>query len=261
MSFIAVTYGYNQFSIFNTNTSTATFIDKIKETSINCIIDALKKRDTHLIKELSDADSKEESIKKEISNKEKELKTQLDNQAEIKRSMEEIAKREAKEAKKKDNKKTKAPPVEKKKPKKNEDDIENKIIKDIRDTLEKYNTDLQNIAASKNAFTDKRKKLADLLTEYNKLNDNRINIVIELLDTKGDKVNLYNNIESLPKDFLADKTVYELMMETGKNDKNEPILEPFKFDGYCMRSIEQDSEFEALEKTNQKSKPKGNKKK
>ena len=44
MSFIAITYGYNQFSIFNTNTPTQPLIDNIISTCINDIIGSIDNR-------------------------------------------------------------------------------------------------------------------------------------------------------------------------------------------------------------------------
>ena len=51
MSYILVTYGYNQFSLFNIKTSTPTLIDKIKEVSYQSIVQKLQARDKSLQKE------------------------------------------------------------------------------------------------------------------------------------------------------------------------------------------------------------------
>lgn len=262
MSFIAVTFGYNQFNIFNTDTSTATFIDKIKEVAIQSIINSLSKRDSNLTYEINESNTKEENLRKLIKQREQELKTEVDRQAEAKKALEEQLKKEALAAQKQKGKKGKAtPPDNKKKKKKNEEEGENKLIVEMREDIDKKNAELQNLLTSKGIFADKKKKLAEILTNYKKMKSTKgSGITIELMDAKGDKVNIYNKIESNANEYLVDKTVYELMMEN-KNEKGESILEPFRFDGYCMRSIEEDKEYEEMEKTNQKGKKKDAKKK
>ena len=66
MSFIAVTYGYNQFSIFNIKTSTQTLIDNIKSVCLSQIVTALNGRDSSLQKEIDASQTEEENIKKLI---------------------------------------------------------------------------------------------------------------------------------------------------------------------------------------------------
>ena len=66
MSFIAVTYGYNQFSIFNTNTSTQTLVDNIKHVTLNQIIATLSQKDSELRKTIDSSSSEEENLKKTI---------------------------------------------------------------------------------------------------------------------------------------------------------------------------------------------------
>ena len=76
MSFIAVTYGYNQFSIFNIKTSTQTLIDNIKSVCLSQIVSALNGRDSSLQKEIDASQTEEENIKKLIKTTEQDLKVE-----------------------------------------------------------------------------------------------------------------------------------------------------------------------------------------
>ena len=64
MSFILVTYGYNQYSIFNTNTSTPTLIDNMKTVALNNIIKLLNSKDSSLQKEIESSLKEEENLNK-----------------------------------------------------------------------------------------------------------------------------------------------------------------------------------------------------
>lgn len=59
-------------------------------------------------------------------------------------------------------------------------------------------------------------------------------------------------------------TNYLQVSNTYKNfidDKNEIVTEPLKYDGFCIRSLEEDIKYEEYEKTQSKKKPVGIKKK
>ena len=85
MSFIAVTYGYNQFSIFNTNTSTQTLVDNIKHVTLNQIVSTLSQKDSALHKSIDAVSNEEENLKKTIKAVEQELKIEEDKELELKR--------------------------------------------------------------------------------------------------------------------------------------------------------------------------------
>ena len=117
MSYILVTYGYNQFSLFNIKTSTPTLIDKIKEVSFQSIVQKLQARDKSLQKELEASVIEEEKLSKLKVLTEQELQIEEDKyqealkQLEAKRKKEELEQKkkeaEAKEAKGKRKKKKK----------------------------------------------------------------------------------------------------------------------------------------------------------
>ena len=256
MSFIAVTYGYNQFSIFNTNTSTQTLIDNIKNVCLSQIVSTLTARDTNLQKEIDSSTTEEENIKKLIKSTEQELKVEEDKANEAKRIQEEQEKKEAAAANKA-KKKGKSPPP--KKSKKVENETENKVIVGIKDNLARFQTNLQNLSTNKGILSDKRKKLSEILPIFKKKQKNKVNIKIDLIDSKGDKVNIITKADLISKEYLVEKTVYELNWINEENPEN-PSLEPLKFDGYCMRTIEEDSKFEEFEKANAKNKKPAKKK-
>ena len=83
---------------------------------------------------------------------------------------------------------------------------------------------------------------------------------IDLVDSKGDKVNISTKADLYSNEYLVEKTVYELNWFNEENPDNI-VMEPLKFDGYCMRSIDEDAKYEELEKTNTKGKKPAAKKK
>ncbi len=72
MSFIAVTYGYNQYSIFNTNTPTQPLIDTIISTCLNIINVSIEDRIHVLTNELKQLQVDMESLRKTIADRQKE---------------------------------------------------------------------------------------------------------------------------------------------------------------------------------------------
>ena len=124
-----------------------------------------------------------------------------------------------------------------------------------------------------------------------------MNIKIDLIDAKGEKVNINSKGDVYANEYLIEKTVYELNSfnvpqkneeETKDSKKNtkkdfkkeekkkenkekenkdkeeqkevELVLEPVKIDGYCFRTIKEDQSLDDTEKPGTKDK-KGAKKK
>ena len=102
MSYILVTYGYNQFSLFNIKTSTPTLIDKIKEVSFQSIVQSLQARDKSLIKELEAAVVEEEKLNKLKASTEQDLQVEEDKYQEALKQLEAKRKKEEMEQKKKE---------------------------------------------------------------------------------------------------------------------------------------------------------------
>jgi hypothetical protein len=88
MSFIAITYGYNQYSIFNTNTTTQPLIDTITSTCLNEINNSIEIKKAALGKEVIKLESEATSMKKELTNLEKEKQKEEERIMEMSKQME-----------------------------------------------------------------------------------------------------------------------------------------------------------------------------
>ena len=312
MSYILVTYGYNQFSLFNIKTSTPTLIDKIKEVSFQNIIQKLQARDKSLQKELDQGVIEEEKLSKLKSATEQDLQIEKDKydeavkQLEAKRKKEEMEQKkkeaEAKEAKgkKKEEKKTQEKKKGKAEKKVVEETVDDKPIVELKEKLDKINEDINVLNNNKNINNDKKSKVQQFLGIFTKKFKERMTIKIDLIDAKGEKVNINSKGDVYANEYLIEKTVYELnsfnipqkaeddtkdskkntkkdfkkddkKKETKENkDKDkenkeeqkeiELVLEPVKSDGYCFRTIKEDQSLDDTEKTGGKDK-KGAKKK
>jgi hypothetical protein len=312
MSYILVTYGYNQFSLFNIKTSTPTLIDKIKEVSFQNIIQKLQARDKSLQKELDQGVIEEEKLSKLKSATEQDLQIEKDKydeavkQLEAKRKKEEMEQKkkeaEAKEAKgkKKEEKKTQEKKKGKAEKKVVEETVDDKPIVELKEKLDKINEDINVLNNNKNINNDKKSKVQQFLGIFTKKFKERMTIKIDLIDAKGEKVNINSKGDVYANEYLIEKTVYELnsfnipqkaeddtkdskkntkkdfkkddkKKETKENkDKDkenkeeqkeiELVLEPVKIDGYCFRTIKEDQSLDDTEKTGGKDK-KGAKKK
>ena len=225
MSYILVTYGYNQFSLFNIKTSTPTLIDKIKEVSFQSIVQKLQLRDKSLQKELDLSVIEEEKLTKLKASTEQDLQIEEDKyqealkQLEAKRKKEELEQKkkeaEAKESKgkgKKEEKKTQ----DKKKggkgdQKKAEDTgVDDKPITDLKEKINKINEDINTLNNNKTINNDKKAKVQQFLSVFSKKFKERMNIKIDLVDAKGEKVNINSRGDTYANEYLVEKTVYEL---------------------------------------------------
>ena len=312
MSYILVTYGYNQFSLFNIKTSTPTLIDKIKEVSFQSIIQKLQARDKSLQKELDQGVIEEEKLNKLKSATEQDLQIEKDKydeavkQLEAKRKKEEMEQKkkeaEAKEAKgkKKEEKKTQEKKKGKAEKKVVEETVDDKPIVELKEKLDKINEDINVLNNNKNINNDKKNKVQQFLGIFTKKFKERMTIKIDLIDAKGEKVNINSRGDVYANEYLIEKTVYELnsfnipqkteddTKDSKKNTKKdfkkddkkkeskenkdkdkenkeeqkeiELVLEPVKIDGYCFRTIKEDQSLDDTEKTGGKDK-KGAKKK
>ena len=226
MSYILVTFGYNQFNLFNIKSSTPTLIDKIKEIAFQNIVQKLVDRDRQLAKEIDASNLEEDKIRKQITTTEQDLQIEKDKydlavkQLEAKKKKEELEqkKKEEEEEKKadpkakKNDKKTADKKKGKHDAKKNTDEegISDQAIIDLKDKIEKLNNNLNTTINNRNIYNDKKNKLQELINVYKKKYKERINIKIDLADAKGEKINIYNKCDSYANEFLVEKTVYEL---------------------------------------------------
>ena len=297
MSYILVTYGYNQFSLFNIKTSTPTLIDKIKEVSFQNIIQKLQARDKSLQKELDQGVIDEEKLNKLKSSTEQDLQIEKDKYDEAVKQLEEKRKKEEMEQKKKEaeaknakgKKKEEKKVQEKKKAKaekKVEETVDDKPIVELKEKLDKINEDINTLNNNKNINLDKKNKVQQFLAVFAKKFKERMNIKIDLIDAKGEKVNINSKGDVYSNEYLIEKTVYELNSfnipqkteedpkdskkntkkdfkkeekkkeskdNKDKDGKEEPkeielVLEPVKIDGYCFRTIKEDQSLDDTEK-------------
>ena len=297
MSYILVTYGYNQFSLFNIKTSTPTLIDKIKEVSFQNIIQKLQARDKSLQKELDQGVIDEEKLNKLKSSTEQDLQIEKDKYDEAVKQLEAKRKKEEMEQKKKEaeaknakgKKKEEKKVQEKKKAKaekKVEETVDDKPIVELKEKLDKINEDINTLNNNKNINLDKKNKVQQFLAVFAKKFKERMNIKIDLIDAKGEKVNINSKGDVYSNEYLIEKTVYELNSfnipqkteedpkdskkntkkdfkkeekkkeakdNKDKDGKEEPkeielVLEPVKIDGYCFRTIKEDQSLDDTEK-------------
>ncbi len=138
---------------------------------------------------------------------------------------------------------------------------------------------------NKNINNDKKSKVHEFLSIFSKKYKERANIKIDLVDIKGEKVNINSKGDTYANEYLIEKTVYELHSynipskteednkdtkknnkkevkkeekkkenKDNKDNKDEPkeielVLEPVKIDGYCFRTIKEDQNIDETEKT------------
>lgn len=195
MSFIAITYGYNQFQIFNTNVSTLPLIDNIIITCLDDIHLSIDLRAKAINKELEDLNNDEENLKKTIKRlEENKLKEEEKVLADTNKNI------ESTKSIKKDTKNNKTLVS----PKNSEKDPLNAIIDEMKTT----DTKLQNISAIKEKILMKKKLLQenkDKINEYDKKT-----LKIDLVDGNGERVNITTKGDCYAKEYLIDKQCYEL---------------------------------------------------
>ena len=274
MSFILVTFGYNQYNLFNIKSSTPTLIDKIKEVAFQNINQKLFERDKQLQKEIESLNNEEEKIHKLISATEQDLQIEKDKydlavkQLEAKKKKEELEqkKKEAAEkaaAPKGKNKKEEAKQSEKKKggkndPKKNDENetIDETPMNDLKDKISKLNNDLSLANNNKNIYIDKKTKLQDLISTYKKKYKDRMNIKIDLADAKGEKVNISLREDTYANEYLIEKTCYELFSfnEVVVNNENKDSKKNTKKDFKKEDKKKQEEKEKAKEKEKDKDK-------
>ena len=262
MSYILVTFGYNQFNLFNIKASTPTLIDKIKEVSFQNIVQRCLERDKQLAKEIEASLLEEDKIQKQIAATEQDLQIEKEKydlavkQLEAKRKKEEMEQKkkeeEEKKGKKKKEDKKKAETKKKNDPKKKQEEnegVSDQAINDLKDKIEKLNTSLNTITNNKNIYNDKKTKLQVLINTYRKKYKDRVNIRIDLADAKGEKVNIIDKFDLYANDYLVEKTVYELhsfneVVKDEEKDSKKNTKKDFKKDKKAEEKKEKEKDKE-----------------
>ena len=262
MRYILVTFGYNQFNLFNIKASTPTLIDKIKEVSFQNIVQRCLERDKQLAKEIEASLLEEDKIQKQIAATEQDLQIEKEKydlavkQLEAKRKKEEMEQKkkeeEEKKGKKKKDDKKKAETKKKNDPKKKQEEnegVSDQAINDLKDKIEKLNTSLNTITNNKNIYNDKKTKLQVLISTYRKKYKDRVNIRIDLADAKGEKVNIIDKFDLYANDYLVEKTVYELhsfneVVKDEEKDSKKNTKKDFKKDKKAEEKKEKEKDKE-----------------
>ena len=262
MSYILVTFGYNQFNLFNIKASTPTLIDKIKEVSFQNIVQRCLERDKQLAKEIEASLLEEDKIQKQIAATEQDLQIEKEKydlavkQLEAKRKKEEMEQKkkeeEEKKGKKKKDDKKKTEIKKKNDPKKKQEEnegVSDQAINDLKDKIEKLNTSLNTITNNKNIYNDKKTKLQVLINTYRKKYKDRVNIRIDLADAKGEKVNIIDKFDLYANDYLVEKTVYELhsfneVVKDEEKDSKKNTKKDFKKDKKAEEKKEKEKDKE-----------------
>jgi hypothetical protein len=217
MSFIAITYGYNQFSIFNTNVSTLPLIDNIISTCLEETNLCLDTRLKSLTKELEDFNTEEENLKKLIKklegDKQKE-EDKISTEAQKSNEQKDTGKKQgSKNTPKVNNAKAIIQP-----------DLNSSSIHAILDEIKSNDNKLQQITANKEKMVMKKKMLVEYKEKYDGYLHKKKEIKIDLVDQNGDRVNIYTRGDAYANSYLVDRQCYELY----KSYYSKKILEYFR---------------------------------
>ena len=195
MNFIAITYGYNQFSIFNTNVSTQPLIDCIINTCFEDITAAIKKRMTSLEKEIDGFRTEEDQMKASQKVIETNIKTEEIVVTEKQKEVSNIQKETKKGA-----------PVKKAAV---NSEI-SKLLYALKDEYHANELKLQALMTNRDKMKEKKKILTEQQEKYRLIDKTKLKI--ELVDIHGDKVNINSKNDIYANQYLVDKQCYELNM-------------------------------------------------
>ncbi len=187
MSFIAITYGYNQFSIFNTYTSTLSLIDNIISICLDDINNSLEARLKVLLKEIDQLVNEEENTRKEIKRVEGINKVKEEEKVPEVKPNETKGKQPAKGTGK----------------------------QAVTNTGNQYDNEIKQLELKlqgQTANTEKYKSKKDMLNEYKSkfISLDRTDLKIDLVDINGDRANIDSKGDLYANSYLQDRQCYEL---------------------------------------------------
>jgi hypothetical protein len=199
MNFIAITYGYNQFSIFNTNVSTQPLIDCIINTCFEDLVSGMKKRMISLEKEIDGYKIEEDQVKASLKVLETSIKTE---EAAIAEKLKEVNIQ-------KDQKKG----PQAKKAVTTSSDIY-KVLYALKDEYHANELKLQSAITNREKMKEKKKILLEFQEKYRLLD--KSNLKIELFDMNGERININTKNDIYANQYLMDRQCYELYMITSR---------------------------------------------
>lgn len=209
MTFIAVTYGYNMFSIFNTNCNTQTLSDIIAKTCIDTLkIKILDRISYFKEKEIEMIKSDEDSLNKKLSklNNDKIIEEQKLEQERLLHEQELAKEKETKDNKKKNASSTINTSTKKNKNEPTEISQLDQLIKEI----EKTKLTLNQHAINKEKYLTKIKSLEKLHSFYINLDESKIKI--DLLDHSNNRIDLESKGNQIANTYLQNKDCFELVL-------------------------------------------------
>lgn len=212
MSYIGVTYGYNMYSIFNTDSNTQPLTDIIVKVCFENLRTKLPERIKFIEREIEIIKNEEESLNKYL-NKLNTDKIKEEEKAEEARKLELSPEKDKETKDKKTNtKEVKKPPAIKGKLNKLTNPNSDNIIQNIVAEIEKTTNTLAMNSLNKEKYLSKLKQLEEQNSYYKNIDENKIKI--DLIDSKGERVDLEIRDNSYASTYLKDKECYELALLT-----------------------------------------------
>lgn len=268
---IKVAYGYKQGTLYNINCQTGPLLDAVKKQAYSDITAIIASKESIFAEDADQTNKKIESKSKKLQKLENPLLDEENKNASDKNSnkkrasqeetkdqpkeqfllqSEEITKEEAKSAIKKTVKKE-----EVKKGKKAVEEVkeltpEEIKIQKLEAQKEELRTQIADLIKRRDIIADKLKMLQTYQEKYQTLPNN-----VDFVDPVGARKFLGGRIEDNASSILNNRTTYQLNIIDAENN-----AVPYDIDGFCIRTIEEDSTHVEEPDPKLKGKPKQKKK-
>jgi hypothetical protein len=211
MNFVAITYGYQKFAIFNTNVYSQCLIDCVIAKYMEDMNESVGLRKHNLQTEVKKLHNEEELIKTEIKNIETSIKLE---ESVLVEKMKEVLTVGGKESKRGTIKNTM---IQKKISTSSSDPS---AINKLRDDYKAVLTKLENTTSRRAKMMDKLNVCNDYNTRLKDMEPNITTMKIDLVDSYGERVNINTKYEMYANQYLQDRQCYELFIKNtnGKNN-------------------------------------------
>ena len=204
MSFIAITYGYNLYSVFNIDCTTLPLIDNIVKVCISNIRTTLPMKQVLVQNELSQLISDEDAAKKQNSKLEVD-KQKEEERLEEQRKLKEIESKIPEKGKKKETVISKQKPTAKK-------SLETNLLQIINDEIAKNINLINSVNDKRDKYDKKLKQLKDIIVYYENLDESKLKI--DLIDLNlGSRIEIETKENEYANTYLVDKQCYELVFQ------------------------------------------------
>lgn len=204
MSFVAITYGYNLYSVFNIDCTTLPLIDNIIKICISNIRTTLPLKQVLLQNELAQLISDEDNAKKQNSKLEIE-KQKEEERLEEQRKLKEIESKIPEKGKKKETIVTKQKPTSKK-------IQETNLLQIINDEIAKNINLINSVNDKRDKYDKKLKQLKEIIVYYENLDESKLKI--DLIDLNlGSRIEIESKENEYANTYLVDKQCYDLVFQ------------------------------------------------